>query len=65
MMQVGDLVMLSYNYSHASVVQDWGFGLIVSEDVPGGNQVKVIWPQKSGKMSTLLKSRMEVVNEGR
>ena len=64
-MKVGDLVMLSYNYSQAAVVQDWGFGLIVSDDVPGGNQVEVIWPQKPGKTSTLLKSRVEVVNESR
>ena len=64
-MKVGDLVMLSYNYSHASVVQDWGFGLIVSDDVPGGNQVEVTWPQKSWTSSILIKSRVEVINESR
>jgi len=64
-MKVGDLVMLSYNYSHAAVVQDWGFGLIVSDDFPGGNQIEVIWPQKSGKTSTLLRTRVEVINESR
>ncbi len=60
-MKVGDLVRLSEAFSNTAAIQDWGFGLIVSDDVPGGNQVEVTWPQKSWKTSILLKSRVEVV----
>ena len=64
-MKVGDLVRLSEAFSSSAVIQDWGFGLIVSDDVPGGNQVEVTWPQKSWTSSILIKSRVEVINESR
>ncbi len=64
-MKVGDLVRLSEAFSSAAAIQDWGFGLIVSDDIPGGNQVEVTWPQKPGPSSILLKSRVAVVNESR
>jgi hypothetical protein len=64
-MKAGDLVILSCLYSGEPTIRDWGFGLIITDDVPGGNQVKVVWPQKSWTSSTLLKSRVEVINESR
>ena len=64
-MKVGDLVVLSCLYSGAPTIRDWGFGLITADNVPGGNQIEIVWPQKSWHSSTLLKSRVEVVNEDR
>jgi hypothetical protein len=64
-MKTGDLVVLSCLYSGPPTIRDWGFGLIVSDDVPGGRMVEVVWPQKSWKSSWLIKSRVEVISEGR